>query len=209
MSRTNDRGGRETRDRIATTASQLFTERGFEEVTVAEIGRAAGVSSVTVFKYFPKKEDLFFDRSDEITDLLLTALRGQTSTVEVLGAIRDMLLDLLDREHPLAGVDERSVTFFRTVAQSPTLIARARQIAADMQHQLTQELDGAGFDGDAPMVAAFFIAGYTRILTETATDLVHGMPHDDLRQRHRARIQRLLSALENGVTQPLQTWIRE
>lgn len=198
MARTDSRGGPETRNRIAATASRLFAERGFEEVTVTEIGRATGVSSVTVFKYFPKKEDLFFDRSDEIADLLLAAVQGRASRAAVLESLRALLLDVLDRRHPISGVDERSVAFFRTVAGSPTLIARARQTAADVQHRLAQALDAAGFDGDAAMVAAFFIAGYTHVLTETATDLVDGTAQGELIQRHHTRIERLLTALGKG-----------
>ena len=199
MSRTDSRGGPETRDRIAVAASGLFTARGFEAVTVADIGRAAGVSSVTVFKYFPKKEDLFFDRSDEITQLLIAAVTNMASAGGIRDAFRGLLLRLLDQRHPISGVDERAVTFFRTVAQSPTLIARARQIAADTQTALTRELQAAGYDGDAAMTAALFIAGYTQILTETTTDLINGEPPDQLTKLHHRRIERLLTALTHGV----------
>jgi AcrR family transcriptional regulator len=199
MARTDRRGGPATRERIAVTASGLFAERGFEAVTVAEIGRAAGVSSVTVFKHFPKKEALFFDRADEITELLLDTVRNQASPGGMRAALRSLLLRFVDERHPVSGVDERSITFFRTVAQSPTLIARARQIAADIQTALTLELEAAGFDGDAALTAAFFIAGYARILTETASGLINGEAHDQLTERHRRRIERLFWALSDGV----------
>lgn len=203
MARTDSRGGPETRERIAVAASGLFADRGFEAVTVAEIGRAAGVSSVTVFKYFPRKEDLFFDRSDEITGLLLDAVTNQASAGGICEALRGLLLRLVDERHPFSGTDERSTTFFRTVAQSPALTARGRQIAADTQTALTLRLDEtAGFAGDAALTAAFFIAGYTRILTDTATDLLNGEPHGQLTTRHRGRIERLLSALNDGVFRP-------
>jgi AcrR family transcriptional regulator len=199
MPRTDSRGGPETRSRIAAEASRLFTERGFDDVTVAEIGRAAGVSSVTVFKYFPKKEDLFFDRADEISALFDAAAHGRSTRAEALSALRVLLLDLLDRQHPISGVDVRSVDFFRTVARSPTLVARARQVAADVQHRMTQQLIDAQFDGDAALVAAFFVAGYTSILSETASDLITGAPHEVVVERHRARVHRLLRGLEAGV----------
>ncbi len=60
---TSDRGVPQTLARIAQVAAGLFLERGFDEVTVAEVARAAGVSSVTVFNHFPRKEDLYLDRS--------------------------------------------------------------------------------------------------------------------------------------------------
>jgi AcrR family transcriptional regulator len=192
VARTDSRGGAETKTRIARTASRLFTERGFEDVTVAEIGQAAGVSSVTVFKYFPKKEDLFFDRANEISDLFVDAVRGRGTRGEVRAALRDLLLDLLDRQHPLSGVDERSVGFFRTVAASATLVARARQLAADVQDRMIWHLDDGGFDGDAALVATFLVAGYTRIL-------IADSPHEALVKRHRTRVERLLTALDLGV----------
>ena len=63
MPRTSERGGPRTRARILDVANRLFLERGYEAVTVAEIAREAGVSSVTVFNHFPRKEDLFMDRA--------------------------------------------------------------------------------------------------------------------------------------------------
>lgn len=54
-----------TRERISDIATGLFLERGFDEVTVAEVAKAANVSVKTVFNYFGAKEDLLFDREME------------------------------------------------------------------------------------------------------------------------------------------------
>lgn len=70
-----DRKRRETRARIAATAGCLFAEQGFAEVTVAQIGAAAGVSTKTVFKYFPVKESLFFAGAPPVDDRLLRVVR--------------------------------------------------------------------------------------------------------------------------------------
>lgn len=43
---------------IWTTAIDLFLDRGFDAVSVKEIAEAAEVSKMTVFNYFPTKEDL-------------------------------------------------------------------------------------------------------------------------------------------------------
>src|SRR4051812_5213589 len=53
-----ERKKRETRDAIAAAALALFLERGFDAVTVADVGVAANVSEKTVFNYFATKEDL-------------------------------------------------------------------------------------------------------------------------------------------------------
>src|SRR5260370_10636313 len=52
----------QTRRLIADTAWRLFTERGFDQVSVAEVAREAQVAEATVFNYFPAKEDLFYWR---------------------------------------------------------------------------------------------------------------------------------------------------
>ncbi len=200
MARTDSRGGPRTKARIAQVASGLFVEDGFEAVTVADVARAAGVSSVTVFKYFPKKEDLFFDRYDEAMDLLVSAVGRRAESGGLVHALRDLLIRLLDERHPLSGTAMESVQFFRTVAQAPTLLARARQMAGEIQTTLTRRLDAADdFTGDAALTSAFFVAGYARILTETATDLISGEDPDKLAQRHRGRIERLIAALVGGV----------
>ena len=129
MPRTGSRGGPQTRAKIAEVAAGLFLERGFDAVTVADVAKEAGVSSVTVFKHFPRKEDLFLDRQAEAEELLLAAVR-QDGDVPAL--LRDLALRLADDRHPLSGLNEDSLPFFQTVAVSPTLISRSREIAAEI-----------------------------------------------------------------------------
>src|SRR5207253_785881 len=136
MPRTAERGGPQTRAKISQAATRLFLERGFDEVTVAEVARAAGVSSVTVFKHFPRKEDLLLDREVDAVELLRSAVRDRSGGVDVLTSLRAAALQALDARHALSGVAAGSAPFFRTVAASPALIARAREIAAELQQTL-------------------------------------------------------------------------
>ncbi|MEA5364451.1 TetR/AcrR family transcriptional regulator [Amycolatopsis sp., V23-08] len=203
MPRTSERGGPQTRARIAEVAGGLFLERGFENVTVAEIAREAGVSSVTVFKHFPRKEDLFLDRADDAAELLRSSVRDRAAGVHVLTSLREAMCGLVEVRHPLSGVEDRSVPFFRTVAGSPALIARAREIASELQGVLVEELDrDPAFEGDATLLAAFFIAGYTTVLVETARRLIAEDARDGVVADHSARLERLFDALRGGVGKP-------
>lgn len=203
MPRTGERGGPETRRRISGIATRLFLERGFDAVTVAEVARAAGVSSVTVFKHFPRKEDLMLDRAVDAADLLRAAVRGRAPGTDVTASLREAALRLSDARHALSGTDGRSVPFFRTVAESPALVARVREIASDLQRVLREELErDPAFAGDATLLAAFFIAGYGSVMVENARRLLAGEAPDAVAEDHRARLERLFDALRNSVVPP-------
>lgn len=200
MPRTGERGGPQTRRRIAGIASGLFLERGFDAVTVAEVAKAAGVSSVTVFNHFPRKEDLFLDRSGDAAELLRAAVRDRPDGVGVLEALRTMTLGLVDEGHALAGADVRSASFFRTVAESPALVARSREIAGEVQELLASELAGdPRFHGDAVLFAAFFVAGYSTVLVDAARRIIDGEAAEGLADRQRTRFEALFEALRVGV----------
>jgi AcrR family transcriptional regulator len=200
MPRTAARGGPQTRARISEVATRLILERGFDTVTVAEVAREAGVSSVTVFKHFPRKEDLLLDRADDAADLLRSAVRDRAPDVDVPASLRQLTVRLVDDRHSLSGVKDGSVPFFRAVAASPALVARAREIAAELQRALAEELErDPAFQGDATLLAAFFIAGYSTVLVETARRLTAGESPDAVVDDHRARLERLFDALRHGV----------
>lgn len=200
MPRTDARGGPQTRARISNVATRLFLERGFDSVTVAEVAREAGVSSVTVFNHFPRKEDLLLDRAVDAVDLLRSAVRNRDADTDVLTSLHRTALRILEERQAFASVTQESVPFFRTVAASPALIARAREISADLQRTLTDELRrDPSFEGDETLLAAFFIAGYSTVIVENARRLIAGEASASIEADHPARLERLFDALRNGA----------
>src|SRR5919198_6745119 len=87
-----ERKKQRTRQLLADTARQLFSERGFENVSVAEIARAAEVSQATVFNYFPSKEDLVYSGLETFEEQLLTAIRDRPRGQTVVEAFRNFIL---------------------------------------------------------------------------------------------------------------------
>jgi len=157
------------------------------------------VSSVTVFNHFPRKEDLFLDRTVDAADLLRAAVRDRAAGVDVLTSLRDMVIRLVEERQPLSGADPRSVDFFRTVAGSSALIARAREIVAELQATLADELErDAAFEGDAALLAALFIAGYATVMVETARRVIAGESPDSVLADHRARFDQFFAVLRDG-----------
>lgn len=50
-----------TRARLQAAALKLFSEQGYDETTVEQIAREAGVSHMTFFRYFPTKDAVVLD----------------------------------------------------------------------------------------------------------------------------------------------------
>jgi len=201
MPRTSERGGPQTRARILEVSNRLFIERGYDLVTVAQVAKEAGVSSVTVFNHFPRKEDLFLDRADEVVELLRSTVRGRAAGITPVESLRGLAFGLADQLHSFSGLDPRAAPFFRTIAASPALIARAREIGAGFQRALTDELRrDASFEGDSILLGALFLAGYSAVLVETARQQMAGEASVELVADHRLRLEKLFDALENGFS---------
>jgi AcrR family transcriptional regulator len=85
-----------TRDAIAATARRLFAERGFDDVTVAEVAAAADVSEKTVFNHFATKEDLAFAGGEARLNQLPADIAQRpagTSVLDVFRATTDAMID--------------------------------------------------------------------------------------------------------------------
>ena len=81
-----------TRRHIADTAARLFAERGYEQVAVTDVARAAEVAEQTVYNYFPTKEHLVTDREGQIQDRLCELIRSRPPGTTAATAIRDFVL---------------------------------------------------------------------------------------------------------------------
>jgi len=63
------------RDAIVTAAFELFAERGYPDVTVAEIAERAEVGRTTFFRYFGDKQEVVFANEQLWLDNLSTSFR--------------------------------------------------------------------------------------------------------------------------------------
>ena len=73
---------------ILRTARRLFAEQGYEQTTVAQIAREAGVSQRTLFRYFGTKDDLLGDDSHRFGQVLTATVGEQPAGVGVWDALR-------------------------------------------------------------------------------------------------------------------------
>jgi AcrR family transcriptional regulator len=85
-----------TRELIAATAARLFADRGYENVTVIDVARAAEVSEQTIYNYFPTKQQMVLDREDILRTRLTELVRGRPPGVSPAAAIRAEALSFVE-----------------------------------------------------------------------------------------------------------------
>ncbi|RNL81109.1 TetR/AcrR family transcriptional regulator [Nocardioides marmorisolisilvae] len=71
---------RNRRDQIRSAAAALFYERGYEQVSIADVAESVNVGPSALYRHFSGKADLLFEAIDQI-----------------IGAFADMVADLPDR----------------------------------------------------------------------------------------------------------------
>jgi AcrR family transcriptional regulator len=195
----------QTRQLIADSARRLFAERGFEEVSVSEVARAADVSDATVFNYFPTKEDLFYSGLERFEDQLLAVVRDRPRGESIVDAVGRFFLQprgFLASDDPQAVARLLEIT--RMVAESPALLAREREILSrytDSLARLIAEQTSAAVDDLRPAVAAAALIGVHRALIEHVRQQILAGDHDlaRLRRSTRSAGKKALALLDQGL----------
>lgn len=156
-----DRKKEATRLAISNVATRLFIERGFDKVSVADIADEADVARKTVFNYFARKEDLVFDREDEVRALVREAITGRDADTPI-GAFKRLMRTLSESDHPIFRISERPIRFWRAVAESPALTTRARELQVslgdDLAGMLAQAVGRPVSDAEARLAAAMLMS---------------------------------------------------
>src|SRR5271157_5069098 len=86
-----------SRGRLQEAALALYSERGFDQTTAAEIAEQAGVTERTFFRHFADKREVLFAGAGALQDLLVSAvveappgvapIDAAAAGVEVAGAV--------------------------------------------------------------------------------------------------------------------------
>jgi TetR/AcrR family transcriptional regulator, regulator of mycofactocin system len=81
-----------TQDHITSVALDLFAERGFDDVSVDDVARAAGIARRTLFRYYPSKNAIPWGDFDAHLDLMRGLLLAEPIGAPISVALRSALL---------------------------------------------------------------------------------------------------------------------
>jgi AcrR family transcriptional regulator len=194
-----ERRKQEARQAISGTAMALFEAQGFDEVTISQVADAAGVSKMTVTNYFPRKEDLVFDRAEVTIRGLADAAAARAPGESLLAAIRRDYAERIAAGDVTLGPP--AAAFARMVHNSHVLTSRGREIA-DLREQALGDAIAAetGTDDPQQRIVAAQLASVHRVLfTEGTRRILAGQPRDEIRQVLAAAARRAFDLLEPSL----------
>ena len=75
------------RERLAQAALDLYAERGFEQTTVAEIAKRAGLTERTFFRHFADKREVLFAGGSDLQELMVNGVLGAPASAAPIDAV--------------------------------------------------------------------------------------------------------------------------
>lgn len=153
-----------TREAIFAAAQTLFTERGFDAVTVAEIADAANISVKTLFTYIGAKEELLFSGGPTVLDAVVDAVRNRKLAQTPLVAAAQALLAAVDDKDANRNLD----AFLRMVNAGPAARSRLRALWGETEDALAEALT-AKKDGPRELAVRRLTAAQIMVLVRTVT----------------------------------------
>src|SRR5580700_7124971 len=152
-----------TRQAISDVATMMFLARGFDQVTIADVAAAAGVAKMTVTNYFPRKEDLVFDRAEGIIRQLADVVASRAHGESMLGAIRRDYAAAVARADVTVGL--ATPEFARMVTGSPALVSRGLEMLYARELALAAAIAAdTGADSVTAHLVAAQLAAVHRVL---------------------------------------------
>ncbi|MFI8100695.1 TetR/AcrR family transcriptional regulator [Streptomyces sp. NPDC086023] len=197
-----------TRDHLAATALELFLERGFDDVSVAEVAAAAEVSKPTLFRYFPTKEDLLLDRFADHQDEAARIVRDRPAGTTPVRALHEHFLAALADRDPITGLCDHPgvLAFQRLLYSSPGLAARLTHYT-EREVELLAEALAPEYDTPlaARLAALHLVTVRHELGHENFRRLDAGSTADEAHARAAADADRAFTMLATGLDTPAET----
>ena len=186
---------------ISNVATKLFIERGFDDVTVAEVAAAADVSVATIFNYFETKEDLFFDRDGEIIAAQRRFILERKAGETITSVLHREFLAAIDTGLPQ--VMAHGGSFLRTIEGSSALRARVRlgfeKAEASLAETIAGETGAVAGDPTPQIVAAMLMAIQRTLMESAGAAAMRGDSVASTKRRLGRACDRAFVLLEGGM----------
>src|SRR5580692_2342825 len=112
----------DSRGRLQEAALALYSERGFDQTTAAQIADRAGVTERTYFRHFADKREVLFDGEDDLKGVLADSVEAAPAGLVPLDVLRIAFLASVPLFVAGRAVAEQRA---RIIDTTPALLERA------------------------------------------------------------------------------------
>ncbi|MFF5563370.1 TetR family transcriptional regulator [Streptomyces sp. NPDC012623] len=203
-----ERKKRMLRRQLSDTATEMFMERGFDAVRVAEIAEACGVSEKTVFNYFPTKESLVLDLGEATLNSLRTTLADPDlapveAALKILSGELAAVTSWLSAQDDPAEAKAMFLRFGMLIRFTPSLRAYQRdttdQQIAVVAEVLAQRTDMSPDDPEPQIAATALLALWPIQFQALRRHLNRARTPEELRHAVSADVQRAARLIDTGL----------
>ena len=138
---------------------------------------------------------MFFDRYPEVAGQLTGAIAERTAGMSAVSALGDTIKAAAQAGRAPYGLQTDMVPWWRTVAASRALQARARELADQLSTDLAQAMAATG-TAEPELVAALAVAAWRTVHLEAIRCILTGEDAATVAARHPGRIRSALSAVD-------------
>lgn len=178
----------ERRKRLLVLGLRLFSDRTYDEVSIDEIARAAGISKGLLYHYFPSKRDYYVEVVREAARELLAETEPiGAADLDGLRRALDAYLDYADR-HARA----YSMLLRGGVGTDPEVLEIVEQTRQQFVRRCLEAIGVA----DPPPLLRTAIRGWIGFVEATSLDWLdhHDLRRDDLRELMAAALAQAIVA---------------
>jgi AcrR family transcriptional regulator len=137
--------------RLTRAAYELYIERGFEHVTVAEIAERAGLTKRTFFRYFDDKREVLFSGAPALQAAVVDAV---TTTPENVAPIDAVVAALASAGRGITEIGEGARARQRLIESSSELQEREMIKMVALKDAITAALQSRGVPGSLASLTA-------------------------------------------------------
>lgn len=145
----------EKKEKIISAGYNLFLEKGYFNMTTADIAKAAGLSTGTVYAYFKDKKDILItclsNTSGQIKQQIIKELNGISEETDLFNTVKNIINIVIQSHKPfskkyhdelmsLSYVDEDIANFFDNVRTSmiDAVLNQLRKSGFELKHENEQ-----------------------------------------------------------------------
>ena len=142
----------ERRRQLLEAGTRVFTERSYDDASMADVARAAGISKGLLYHYFPSKRDLFVATLEAAAAEL-----GEITRPDPALPVAEQLVTVLDAY--LSWIEEHADSYTKLL-ESATSSDDVRSYMAQMRASTVERMLGAIVRGGDPAAVRTALHGF-------------------------------------------------